>query len=83
MSNDDETRLFLQAKDTSHFDVDPLQWWSVNPKRFSTMTEVGRSVLSAQTTTVFNEGLSSRAGNLISSYRTSLGDVAIEASFCA
>lgn len=80
MSNEDEIRVFLRATATTDVDIDPLRSWSVISKHFPTIVKLAQFVLSSQATSVTSEGVNSPAENLINSYRTSLDDVAIEAS---
>lgn len=80
VGNEDEIRLLLRTTASADVCIDPLQWLSVNSKRCPTMAKLAKSVQLAQDTSVSSKGINSWAGNLISSYRTSVDDVAIEAS---
>lgn len=40
LSNKDVPCLCLRATATADVEIYPLQWWSVNPKRFLTMQKI-------------------------------------------
>lgn len=83
MSSEAEIHLYLPAVATADVDIDPPRRCSLNSKRISTLAKLAQSVLLALTTSASSEVINGWAGNLISSNRTSMGDVAIEVSLCA
>lgn len=83
VSKEDEICLVFRATAAYGVDVHPLQWWSVNLKRFPLMAKLAPSMLLAQFRSVPSEVMNAPAGNLIGSNRTSLEDFAIDASIRA
>lgn len=62
----------LQQQSSLDFDDNPLEWWAANSKQMPELALVARSCLAAQATSCASERLFSKAGYIVSKYRSSL-----------
>ncbi|GKC24952.1 zinc finger BED domain-containing protein RICESLEEPER 2-like protein [Tanacetum coccineum] len=63
-----------------HFDI--LQWWKVNSQIFPILSLMARDLLAIAISTVASESIFSTSGQVLDSYRSSLGDKTIECLIC-
>lgn len=67
-----DTYLALVEKNSLTFDDDPLSWWREFGAMIPDLRKIARSYLSVQATSCSSERMFSRAGYIVSRYRSSL-----------